>query len=238
MPLATDDAIAPLIARFAGAPNSALCNTVAAAFDSALAEVRHPAPAFLDLEGMSGRRYRLFANALIQNIPNPRYLEVGVWAGSTLCSAIVGNSVRAVAIDNWSQFGGPRERLLENLARFAALSEVRLIECDFRAVPFGNQGRFNVYLFDGPHSEADQYDGLSLALPALDPEFVYIVGDWNWAEVRTGTRKAIEDLGLQIAHSIEVRTTTDNTHLIIHIRRIPDLRRRRRIGTMATSSPC
>ena len=34
-----------------------------------------------------------------------RYSEVGVWKGSTLCSAIYGNKVRALAADNWSGFG-------------------------------------------------------------------------------------------------------------------------------------
>ncbi|MBV8457730.1 MAG: class I SAM-dependent methyltransferase [Acetobacteraceae bacterium] len=145
-------------------------------------------------------------------IPDPRYLEVGVWAGSTLCSAIAGNGVRAVAIDNWSKFGGPRERCLENLTRFGTISDVRLVECDFRKVPFEDQGRFNVYLYDGPHSAEDQYDGLVLALPSLDAEFVFIADDWNWAEVRKGTRSAIERLGLEIVYAIEVRTTTNDSH--------------------------
>src|SRR5262245_10810342 len=136
MMVATDDALVfPLISRPSAPPEGVLSNALASAFDSALAEVEQPAPAFLDLEGMSGRRYRLFANALIRLIPNPRYLEVGVGAGSTLCSALAGNNIRAVAIDNWSQFGGPRGRLLENLTRFAVGSEVKLIERDFRTVP-------------------------------------------------------------------------------------------------------
>jgi hypothetical protein len=210
----TNDAaeVFPLVSRSATLPYGLLPNAVATAFDIALGDVEQPAPAFLELEGMSGRRYRLFANALIRLIPNPRYLEVGVWAGSTLCSAIAGNNVFAVAIDNWSQFGGPRERFLENLGRFKAASEVILIEGDFRTVRFADYGRFNVYLFDGPHNAADQHDGLALALPALDPEFVLIVDDWNWADVRTGTLSAIKRLALQVVFEIEVRTTADDTH--------------------------
>jgi Methyltransferase domain len=204
--------VSPLISRPSSPPEGILASAVAKAFDIALGDVEQPAPAFLDLEGMSGCRYRLFANALVRLIPNPRYLEVGVWAGSTLCSAIAGNKVQAVAIDNWSQFGGPRESLLENLARFGATSQVTLIEHDFRAVRFADHGRFNVYLYDGPHSAADQHDGLALALPALDPEFVLIVDDWNWANVRTGTRSAIETLDLEVVFAIEVRTTADDTH--------------------------
>ena len=39
-----------------------------------------------------------------------------------------------------------------------------------------------------------------------------IVDDWNWADVRTGTRSAIERLGLEVVFAIEVRTTADDTH--------------------------
>ena len=87
-----------------------------------------------------------------------------------------------------------------------------MLDCDFREVRFADQGRFNVYLFDGPHGAIDHYDGLALALPSLDPEFVFIVDDWNWAAVRMGTSSAIKKLGLEIVHAIEVRTTTDDTH--------------------------
>ena len=35
---------------------------------------------------------------------NPKYLEIGSWAGSTVCSAIYGNKVKALCIDNWLKF--------------------------------------------------------------------------------------------------------------------------------------
>ena len=207
-----DAVVFPLVLRSSTQPDGILPNAVATAFDKALDDLEQPAPAFFDIEGMSGRRYRLFVNALMRLIPNPRYLEVGIWAGSTLCSAIAGNKVQAVAIDNWSQFAGPRERFLENLKQFGTGSEVTVIEDNFRALRFADYGQFNVYLYDGPHSAADQHDGLALALPALDAEFVLIVDDWNWAEVRNGTHSAIDRLKLEVVFAIEVRTTADDTH--------------------------
>ncbi len=96
----------PLIAKVRGALQRAIAN------DGKLPmEV-------LALQGMSGRKYRLFINNLIASIEDARYLEVGTWMGSTLCSAIHGNKVRALAIDNWSQFGGPVAQFLTNLSRF------------------------------------------------------------------------------------------------------------------------
>ena len=167
----------------------------------------------LGIQGMSGRKYRLFINNLIESINDARYLEVGVLAGSTLCSAIHGNKVRAVAIDNWSQFGAPSAQFLANLSRFkTADARVSFLESDFRAVDFGALGRFNVYLFDGPHDFKDQRDGVVLALPALDHHCVLIVDDWNWPQVRQGTFAAIREAGMTIDYMAEIRTSLDDKH--------------------------
>jgi hypothetical protein len=166
------------------------------------------------IAGMSGKRYRRFINQLVGSVNDARYLEVGSWAGSTLCSAIHGNKVWAVAIDNWSQFGGPKDAFIANVHRFkTAGSEVIFIESDFRKVDYRQMQRgFNIYLFDGPHTRQDQYDGLAMALPALDDRFVFIVDDWNWKPVRTGTKEAIEKCRLKVLYAAEVRTTLDETH--------------------------
>nr|WP_294523615.1 hypothetical protein [uncultured Rhodopila sp.] len=170
----------------------------------------------LNLNGMSGSKYRNFINSLVKEIPMPRYLEVGSWAGSTLCSAIYGNDVDAVAIDNWSQFGGPSDQFFQNLARFKGSARVSFLERDFRGVDYGSLSRmygdFDIYLFDGPHAFVDQYDGIVLAQPALAPVYVQIVDDWNFPFVRNGTLKAIEDSGLHVDFMAEIRTSLDDKH--------------------------
>lgn len=167
----------------------------------------------LAIPGMSGRKYRQFINLLVSLLPTPRYLEIGSWAGSTLCSAIRGNRVTATAIDNWSEFGGPSGMFLQNLAAFrGAESRVSFLERDFREIDYASIGRFDVFLFDGPHSEKDQYDGVVMPQPALDDDYVLIVDDWNFQSVRVGTHRAMRDLGLQVAWATEIRTTLDDTH--------------------------
>jgi hypothetical protein len=166
---------------------------------------------FYAIEGMSGKKYRHFINNLVRSVSQPRYLEIGSWAGSTLCSAIHGNAVDAIAIDNWSEFGGPKDVFLYHLNQFRTpQAEVRFIESDFRCVDYRQLGSRNIYLFDGPHEEQDQYDGLNLALPCLDRQFVFIVDDWNWLRVRSGTFAAIKNCGLNILFSAEIRTTLNN----------------------------
>ena len=56
------------------------------------------------LPGMSGRKYRYLINNLISLTEDPRYLEIGSWTGSTVCSALYGNTAKAVCIDNWLKF--------------------------------------------------------------------------------------------------------------------------------------
>jgi hypothetical protein len=67
-------------------------------------------------------------------------------------------------------------------------------------------------MFDGPHNERDQYDGIMLAQPALDRSHILIVDDWNWEQVRDGTLRALVDTNCAIESWIEVRTTFDNSH--------------------------
>lgn len=170
----------------------------------------------LSLFGMSGKKYRYFINNLIESIADPRYLEVGVYMGSTLCSAMYGNNLKAFAIDNWSTDNAAATQFFENIARFRT-PEVRVsfLDSDFRAVDFSSIGKFNVYLFDGPHSVDDHVDGICVAMPALDDQFVLIIDDWNWADVRTGTFEAIRKVGLRLDFVAEIRTTLDESHPLV-----------------------
>jgi hypothetical protein len=169
----------------------------------------------VDMNGMSGKRYRHFINNLISDIEDARYLEIGCWKGSTSCSAIYNNSVDAYCVDNWVEFGGPKNIFCDNVQKCVDTCDdigITFFESDFRDVAYEEIGKYNVYLFDGPHTQKDQYDGLSYAQPALDDEFIFICDDWNWKKVRDGTFDAIEKLNLNILYSIDIRTTNDDSY--------------------------
>jgi len=190
-----------------------LVRKVKAALQAALAGRTSLDPEVLALQGMSGRLYRMFIHTLIGSLaPDARYLEVGVWRGSTLCAAIAGNRAFAIAIDNWSQFGGPRDECVATVRRFAGQSRVLIIESDFRKVNYPELSKSNVFLFDGPHEEIDQFEGILVAQPALDTRHVLIVDDWNLPQVRSGTMQAIERLALDLPLMVQIRTTLDDTH--------------------------
>ena len=166
----------------------------------------------LEIEGMSGRKYRQLVNEIIASTIDPRYLEIGSWAGSTACAAIHGNRLQATCIDNWSEFGNAKEAFFSNVnASLHSGVDFSFIESDFRRVDYRDIGTYNVYLFDGPHRESDHYDGIRMAQPALADTHVLIVDDWNWSGVRLGSLRGLADEGLGILFSIEIRTTRDDS---------------------------
>lgn len=187
-----------------------LAQFIKKAYDMALSLEHKLSTELLKTEGMSGRKYRYFINNLISLINNPRYLEVGSWKGSTACAAMWQNNLKITCIDNWSEFNGPKEIFLNNIDKFSnSKTDFRIIESDFREVDFKSLGKYNIYLFDGPHLEKDQFDGIKLALPALEETFILIVDDWNWPAPRKGTFDALSSLDIAIIASIEVFTCTD-----------------------------
>jgi hypothetical protein len=174
------------------------------------------------MDGMSGKKYRYLINNLVGSIEDARYLEVGSWKGSTAASAIYGNKCKALCVDNWSDFlwGAPKESVrgeFEANVRGAAGStaDFNFIDIDFRKLDYNTIGKFNVYMFDGPHSEQDQYDGVVIAQPALDDTYILIVDDYNGHDVRNGTDRAIKDLNLNVIASIDIMTRSDNEHPVI-----------------------
>ena len=179
--------------------------------------LKHQLPDWIILmEGMSGKKYRYLINNLIRKMQSPGYLEVGTWLGSTACAAIWGNQLRAICVDNWTQFGGSKANFERNLLQaWGPGCEFTLIETDFRQIDFASLRPVNIYLFDGPHSEIDQFDGIRLALPALEQNFVLIVDDYNLPEVRNGTERAIKAFGLTVDCAVTIRTTHDNLHPVI-----------------------
>ena len=168
----------------------------------------------LRTRGMSGRKYRMLINSLVGRIEQPRYLEIGSWAGSTAAAAMYGHALKAVCIDNWSEFGGPKDvfEQVTNQARASGRVEFGFLESDFRQVNYGAIGDYNIYLFDGPHLYQDQYDGVSLVQPALTPEHILVVDDWNFRQVRDGTRHALAALEATCLFALEIRTTQDDSH--------------------------
>jgi len=192
---------------------SELKQHVESAFEKAEKNQSKITTRLLYMEGMSGRKTRHFYNNLL-NKDDARYLEIGTWKGSSVCSAMCGNNAKVVCIDNWSEFNGPKDEFLENFDTYKGRNDATFIEEDCYKVDISQLPKFNIYMYDGNHSKDSHYKALVHYYSCLDDMFIFIVDDWNWSDVRDGTYESFKELKLSVLYEREIRTTDDNTHSI------------------------
>ena len=157
----------------------------------------------LQIHGMSSAKVRHLLNNICSK-PDTRYLEVGCWKGSTLVSALQNNESKvdmAVAIDNFSEFGGPRAEFGTNCGRYL-LTCCKFFDADcFSLDPAKTCPKpINVYFYDGEHSYNSQKSAFTHYNSILDKYFIAIVDDWNWEQVSSGTRDAFKELSYQVLY--------------------------------------
>jgi hypothetical protein len=166
----------------------------------------------LNIHGMSGVKTRHFYNNLC-SIDNIKLLEIGVWTGSTTCSLMYKNNISGFCIDNFSQSSGKSE-FFKNFNKYLGNNRIKFIEknCwELNNNDFQNL-KFNLYIFDGPHTKIDHYKGLNNFIKYMDNYFIYIVDDWNWLDVRVGTNVAIKLNNLEIIYKKFIFTNKNNKH--------------------------
>ena len=176
----------------------------------------------LNIDGMSGKKTRHFYNNLC-SIENARYLEIGTWKGSSICSAMYNNKMACLAIDNWSETIPPLEKFhfsssnsakndfLENFNKFKGENNATFIEANCWDIDVSKLGKFNIYMYDGNHTETSHFQALNHYLPCLDDKFIYIIDDWNWESVRNGTISSIKKNNCKILYKKEI-FTNNNKH--------------------------
>jgi len=159
----------------------------------------------LKMDGMSGKKTRHFYNNIC-SMNDARYLEIGTWKGSSICSAMCNNKMTCVAIDDWSGFGGPKTEFLKNFNKFKGKNNATFIEKNCWDIDVTTLGKFNIYMYDGHHSETNHFKALNHYTSCLDDEFIYLVDDWNLLQVREGTLKSIKNSNLEILYQKEIYT--------------------------------
>ncbi len=163
----------------------------------------------LNMEGKSGKKNRHLYNNLCA-FNRTKYLEIGSWKGSSVCSALYDNKITCLCIDNWSQFGGPKTEFLENFNKYKGNNDAEFLERDCWNIDTTCIGRFNIYSYDGMYGLQYNYDALSKYYHALDDEFIFLVNNWNIEEVKSETYKAISDLKINILFDKEIVTSNNN----------------------------
>jgi hypothetical protein len=186
-------------------------NLIETAFQNAENNISKITKDIINMDGMSGTKTRHFYNNLL-NTEDARYLEIGTWKGSSVCSAMCGNKANVVCIDNWCEFGGPKHEFLNNFNKFKGENKASFIENDCYKVDVSQLPKFNIYMYDGNHTNESHYKALVHYYDCLDDIFIFIVDDWNWKDVRDGTTNAIQKLNLKVLYEKEVRLTRNNSH--------------------------
>jgi len=157
------------------------------------------------MEGMSGLKTRHFYNNLGSH-EGARYLEIGTWVGSSICSFMKGNKSKCVCIDNWSEIGGPKDIFMTHFNEHKGDNDATFIESNCWDVDPKTLGKFNIYMYDGAHDKESHHRALSHFMEALDEEFIYIVDDWNVEHIRQGTEDALISNNLEVIYKKEIFT--------------------------------
>jgi hypothetical protein len=158
-----------------------------------------------NIDGMTGIKTRHFYNNLV-GMEDSRYLEIGTWKGSSICSAMLNNQAKILCIDNWSQFSGPKDEFLNNFYHCKGQNDATFMEVDCFQIDVNNIGKYNIYMYDGDHTYEAHYKSLNYFIDCLDDTFIFMIDDWNWEDVRRGTLDSIKNLNLEILWNKEIYT--------------------------------
>jgi Methyltransferase domain len=139
------------------------------------------------------------------------FVNVGVWHGFSLLAAMAGNEDKVcIGVDNFSEFGGPRDEFLQ---RFLGRRSPRHRFHDQDYEDFftaGLERPLGAYFYDGDHQYEHQYRGLMAAEPLYADDAVIIVDDANWDAPREATLKFAEDSRLDWTLVVDQPTASDS----------------------------
>jgi len=180
----------------------------------------------LNIHGITSNKVRSFLNNICSI--GGTYLEVGVFRGSTFCSAIYGNDIHAIGIDNFASPNltpmgvsqrlasylkqgldiPPQEDFLNNVKRFGNLEKLDVYKTDYTTFDYTQLPKLNIIFYDGDTRFHDQYVVLKKLVPLFSDQTILIMDDWNWNS--GALERVIEEEGLYITHKREIFTSGEN----------------------------
>ena len=145
-------------------------------------------------------------NRITSQIPDDEsFVNVGVWHGFTFLSGIIHNSKKCIGIDNFSQFGGPREEFLKEFVKYRTGNHT-FVEMDYEEyfAKTHQETPIGFYIYDGHHSYENQLKGLQIAEPFFSKDCIILIDDTNLPEVE----KANLDFITQSSNSYRILLDT------------------------------
>lgn len=176
----------------------------------------------LNIHGISSNKVKILLNNIC-NIDNITYLELGVFRGSTFCSAIYGNNINAIGIDDWSspflspqsskqkteflykqKTSNPKEEFIDNAKKYGDVKNIKVFRANYLDFDYTSIPQVDIIFYDGETKFYDRYNIVKKLIPAMNNECIVIFDDWNWE--RESILQAISDNNLHIKYQKNIFT--------------------------------
>lgn len=174
-----------------------------------------------DIQGLTSDKVRHFLNNLC-SYEDTKYLEIGVFNGSTFCAAIQGNDITAYAADHWRDVDiqpiredipwkeeeGSIETFIENVKSvWTDNSNIAILNGDIREATGENlDQKVNTIFYDADHELDTQKSCLQHILPYTEDEFILVVDDANLEDVHSSTLEFVKENNLEILYERSILT--------------------------------
>lgn len=156
------------------------------------------------IRGLTGYKIQRLLNSLCSHL-EAKHLHIGLFAGATLAGACYNNTIPIYAVDNFSDRAKQKE--FDKNMSDNNIDNYRLLvkNCwEVSSADLDNH-KFNVYFFDGPHSEEDHANALVKYEQHLADRFVFLVDDFNGQNVQNGTKKGLDKIDAKILYHVHLK---------------------------------
>ena len=173
-------------------------------------------PEILMMDGMSGHKTRHLYNNIC-NLEGATYLEIGTWKGSSFISAMYKNTnTLGISVDNWTEFGNPREEFHANVRRFLSPGQpLMLYDKDCWTLTKNHIPKsIDIFMFDGAHNYEEQKKAITYYCQYFSKYVIIMIDDWicDWVDVKRGTMDGFRESNLKILYQHEIGLVNAPTH--------------------------
>jgi hypothetical protein len=179
---------------------STLAGLVATAVTNAENSTSQLTAELLGMKGLTGLLVRHLCNNLAA-MPNTTALFVQPGTGDGLCSALIGNSVTVVTVNDVTTYPTNMQALAANVDLFKGSNTVTLNDVDWNSLDISGLPTFNVFVYHGSNEATRVNSALTRYLPLLANEFVVVINDWSTPQTRDSINRFVIDNGMTVEYS-------------------------------------
>ena len=179
---------------------STLAGPVGTAVTNAENSVSNITSELVGMKGHTGLLVRHLYNNLAA-IPNTTALFVQPYTGDGVCSALNGNSVTVVTVNDVTMYPTNMQALAANVDLFKGSNTVTLHDADWARMDLSGLPIINVVAYHGSNEAGRVNAALTRYLPVLANEFVVVINDWSISQTRDWLNTFITDNGITVEYS-------------------------------------